>query len=401
MQLFHTSSTRKRAKWLALGAFITLGAAHAEIPVETIGSHTISFEGMFQLDADYFSNRIVTRSGVLLTPARRTSNTLMDDTGLRRAELVLLGKSGNLDWALGYDAQTQRWLDASVRFKFSSSSVRLGQFKQPSGLEELTSTRNNDFVAKSLSTSAFALGRRLGVSYTLIHPLAHAAGGEWSLTGAAFTRELTNNTQKANGYAVRATIAPWLEPTADAAATENALHLGLSAVRYTPSKDTVRVAVRPEADFANLRLIDSLNLTDARSATQFGLEAAYFNGPFKLVGEYVSARYARRSNPDYSANSASVSAVYNLSGQRFAYAGGLYKTPASSQDQWQLAARYSTLDANDGAVLGGKEHNLTLGVNWYFRKNVKFMGNVNQVQSTRLDIENDPAIVELRVQMML
>ena len=400
------SRTRRRVFALALAA--AASSAQAEVLLGKIFSQELKFEALFQLDADYFSNhvRANSRGGAPLTPTQNASNTLIDDTGVRRAEFVLFGKNANTDWAVGYDARAQRWLDAVVRYKFDNgSNLRWGQFKQPNSLEELTSTRHNDFAAKSLTTSAFALGRRLGVSYTRGGQVAAAssgAGKEWSATAAAFTRELSNNLQKANGYAVRGTFAPWLvrsqtTPT-DA---ENVLHLGISAVHYTPSKDIARVNARPEADFANLRLVDSLNLTATASAQQLGLETAWLYGPLKVSAEHVSAHYTRRAHPDYAANSSSVSLVYNLTGQRFGYSGGVYKVLPSSADQWQLAARYSALDANDGTVLGGTEQNITLGVNFYWRENFKFTANVSQVRSSRLAISNDPIIIELRAQFML
>lgn len=386
---------------LCTTAFLGLAShARADVTIDVFGDYEVIFESLFQADANYFSNDFGSRTGTTLTPAQRTSNTFIDDTGLRRAELIFKGKNARNDWSVAYEANANRWLDVFFRHKIGGfSSFRLGQYKQPNSLEELSATKHNDFIAKSLTTSAFAIARRLGVEY--------ATGGvPWTLTGSVFSRELTNNGQKAAGYGLRATYAPIMNMSDTVSGqADQVLHLGISAIGYNPSKNTVRVNVRPEADLANIRLIDTTNLTDAEGARQLGLEAAYFQGPLKINAEYVDASYSRKTHGDYSPNSWYVSGVYNLTGEKFGYAAGIYTVPVADTEAgiWQLTARYSKLNANDGAVLGGEQNNLTVGVNWYWRLNFKFMANYNVTRNTsiRTGIDNDPNILELRAQIML
>ncbi len=382
-------------------AFLGLaGHARADVTIDVFGDYEVIFESLFQADANYFSNDFNSRTGTLLTPAQRTSNTFIDDTGLRRAELIFKGKNARNDWSVAYEANANRWLDVFFRHKIGGfSSFRVGQYKQPNSLEELSATKHNDFVAKSLTTSAFAIARRLGVEY--------ATGGvPWTLTGSVFSRELTNNGQKAAGYGLRATYAPIMNMSDSVSGQANqVLHLGISAIGYDPSKDTVRLNVRPEADLANIRLIDTTNLTDVDGARQLGLEAAYLQGALKINAEYVNANYSRKTHADYSPNSWYVSGVYNLTGEKFGYAAGIYSVPVADTQAglWQIAARYSKLNANDEGVLAGEQNNLTLGANWYWRSNFKLMANYNMTRSSsmRTGIDNNPNIVELRAQIML
>ena len=71
---------------------------------------------------------------------------------------------------------------------------------------------------------------------------------------------------------------------------------------------------------------------------------------------------------------------------------------------WQVGLRYDSTDLNDNPVLGGEEQNVTLGVNWYWRANFKFMLNYVMVSSEkyssslRTNVSDDPSIFEARAQ---
>jgi phosphate-selective porin OprO and OprP len=381
---------------LALATTCLASYAHADLTIDVIGDHEVIFEGLIQADANWFSNDFSLNNQGVISPTQRISQTLLDDSGLRRAELIVRGKTATDDWSVGFEGRANRWLDVFYRSRFGTFATwRLGQYKQPNSLEELVSTRHNDFVAKSVTTSAFAIARRLGAEL--------ATGADhWSVQGSIFNREITNNGQKADGYGLRYTYAP-IYNVNELFEAEQALHLGVSVIDFDPSKNTVRLNVRPEADLANVRLIDSANLTNATGARQYGLEAAYLQGPLKVMAEYVDADYERSSGPEYSPESYYVSAMYNLTGENYGYRTGMYTVPLPKDPagMWQIGARYSNINANSGGVLGGKQEIATLGVNWYWRNNFKFMANYSFVESERGLFENEPTVLELRAQIIL
>ena len=65
----------------------------------------------------------------------------------------------------------------------------------------------------------------------------------------------------------------------------------------------------------------------------------------------------------------------------------------------EFLLRYSTLDLDDGNILGGREHDWTLGVNWYLGQHLKLQANYIRAFSDRKQLVVDPHIVELRAQI--
>jgi phosphate-selective porin OprO/OprP len=386
--------------------------AFAEIEFDVIGGSEITFEGLVQADYYSYNDDVALLSGDV-------GDGSDNDANMRRAELVLKGKGpGMWNWVAGYDASADKWLDVNVQYKFNGFTfIRVGQYKQPNSLEELSSTKNNDFISKAMTTNLQGVGRRVGIA-------AGTGADNWSITGSAFTRELTRNLGEGNGFGVRGTWAPMLE-------AGNFLHLGLSLVGLeardpgsapgaTPVFDgdgRARFRVRPDADLAGVRLVDSGQFTDAQRIRTTGAEVARVHGPFKLQSEYMRTNVGRDAHEDYDFDSWYVSGVWNLTGETWTYKDGVVATSLPSEPasgMWQIGLRYDHVDLNDGSftapstvtgVLGGKESNWTVGVNWYLRSNFKLAANYVKVSSERFNgtsklfVQDDPSIIEVRAQL--
>ena len=361
--------------------------AHAEVPLGTVAGSDVSFEGMFQVDGYWFDNDVLDLDG---RPDGRDRAT-----GIRRFELVLKGSGpGGFGWTLGYDVEGESYLDNNITWGFGGDgspkhTFLLGQSKQPNSLEELSSSRNNDFIAKAAATSTFAVGRRLGASW------GYDAGAHGATVGW-FGRNLDDDAGGA-GYGARAWWAPLREDG-------RVLHLGLSHVDRDTDADQLRLRARPNADMAAVRIIDSGSLTDVDRLGTTGLEAMWINGPLKLQGEYFLASADRIGSSGYDVGGGYASALW-APGATWGYRGGLPRTSVDGSGLWQFGLRYDQLDLDDGALRGGRMEAWTVGVNWYWRENTKFMVNYVDVASHRTDaatgarIQDDPSIIEARVQL--
>ena len=325
---------------VALFAALSAPAAHAEIALDVIGDSEVTFEGLLQGDYNDFNSDVLNLNGDL--PDGKDS-----DNELRRAELVLKGKGpGNFEWVAGYDAKADKFLDVNLKYKLGGDAnhyVQFGQFKQPNSLEELSSTKNNDFISKAMVTNTFGIARRVGAAYSY-------GSNDWSITASYFGDELTRNLKRGDGYGLRGTFAPINEKG-------NILHLGLSYVNLEAElegntgviKDSLRIRTRPQADLAGGRLVDSGTLTNLDRQAIVGAEAMYVHGPIKLQAEYMQSKIGRYktatlTGKDYTTDSFYVSGVWNITGETWGYKAGVPTTPLPdepSSGMWQLAVRYA------------------------------------------------------------
>lgn len=393
-------SPRPRRLALVLTALLAAPQAHAGFPLGEVAGSEISFEGLLQADYNRYHSDRVDLDG---DPGDGRDS----DQELRRAELILKGEGpGGFDWVLGYDAKADKWLDVNGRFRFGADGgqfLQLGQFKQPNSLEELSSTRSNDFIAKAAATNTFGIARRLGAAWGIDR-------GDWSATASWFDRELTRGLAEGRGFGARGTWAPVREDG-------RLLHLGLSWNRVDTPDEGGRLRARPNADLAGARLVDTGLLADARRQDTLGVEAVWVEGPVKLQAEWFRAALDRDAGSDFRAHGGYASALWNVTGQTWSYRGGVPGTPRGGDGNrglWQLGLRYDRLDLDDyragdapgaiAGVAGGVMDAWTVGVNWYWRDHVKLALNYVDVSSRRYDpaagrpLDDDPRIVEARAQ---
>jgi phosphate-selective porin OprO/OprP len=266
-------------------------------------------------------------------------------------------------------------------------TVKVGHFKEPQGLEELTSSKYITFMERSLPIEAFVPGRNVGLAFggdAMDGMLTYAAGifEETDDFGDDFFNDVDDfNTT------FRVTFAPIMEKT-------HVLHLGGSYSRkFRDGNDdnTSRFRVRPSVHITDRFVNTGRFATDAENI--FGIEAAYVNGPFSIQGEFLGNSVAldeERTGLDESLFfwGAYGYVSYFLTGESRNYDGGDFGRvkPKSNFDwdgsgfgAWELAVRFAYLDLNDDEddfeIRGGETWDITAGVNWYLAPNTRIMLN--------------------------
>ncbi len=284
-------------------------------------------------------------------------------------------------------------------------NIRLGHFKEPFSLEELTGTGNLTFFERSLP-NAYVPGRNLGL---MIFDNALDEQITWA-TGIFRDFDEKKNTVSGDGeynYTARLTALPYFDED------EDLIHLGIAYSFQNHSGKLKSFSARPEQHSAK-KFVDTGNFA-ADEVQLFGVEGAFVFGSATLQSEYIMANAnapANTKNQDATFKGFYVYGSYFLTGEK-----RRYKKSTATFDRiipkqnfttgkkrgpgaWELAARYSSLDLNDANISGGELDDFTLGINWYLNPNIRLAANYILANlDDRGANEGDANIFALRCQL--
>ena len=274
-------------------------------------------------------------------------------------------------------------------------TVRVGHYKEPIGLEELTSSRFDTFMEQSYATLTFAPSRNYGVMmYDDLDPCQDATWflgafrheSDDSPDGIATQRDDSNDWSLATRFA-------WLPYYDEPSGGRYLIHLGSSysyrnaaddaqfeTGAYVGNQDPIGVGAQAENDTWN----------------QFGLESAIVWGAMSVQSEYFHALVT--SGEQY--HGAYIQVSYFLTGEHRGYNKGAKAfdrvhpfEPAfwidtcrgfcCGRGAWELAAGYSYVDLEDGEDIAAGDQErafvdgLVLGANWYLNPYSRVMFNYN------------------------
>jgi phosphate-selective porin OprO/OprP len=302
-----------------------------------------------------------------------------DGVEVRRARMYLKGLIyGNVEYKLQFDfaGGDADFKDAYIALPdLPLGELWMGQFKEPFGLEELTSSKHITFLERVLSSADPARNTGFMLRDSLF---------DKRMTWAAGVFRITNNygmVDDDGGYCGtgRVTGLPVYEDKG-----ASLLHLGAAYSHRDPASKATRLRSRPEAHqldyFINTGFMPSDNVD------VLGLECAWVSGPISLQSEcfYIDVdRTGGSSGVEFYGYYGQVS--YFLTGEHRRYkksAGAFGRIkPNRNYDHkggmgaWEVAARYSDIDLNDGDVTGGRVDNISAGLNWYLNPNTRLMWN--------------------------
>ena len=302
-----------------------------------------------------------------------------DGVEFRRARMNLRGRIyGNVEYKLQLDFAGG---DAELKDVYIAlpdlplGQLKMGHFKEPFGLEELTSSKNITFLERVISSVDPA--RNTGI-------MLHDNFCDQRVTWAAGVFRITDDNgmlQDDDGYSVtgRLTGLPLYEDKG-----ASLLHLGAAYSHRDSANNSVTLRARPEAH--QLDYFIDTGAIPSDDTDVIGLESACVCGPLSLQGEYFFVDVNRRSGAssvDFDGYYGQVS--YFLTGEqrRYRKPTGTFGRIRPDKNYgheggmgaWEVAARFSSIDLNDGNIAGGKMDNLTAGLNWYLNPNTRFMWN--------------------------
>ncbi len=271
--------------------------------------------------------------------------------------------------------------------------VKVGHFKEPFSLEELTSSRFITFMERSLP-NAFAPARNIGImAYDYTPDLCWTYAIGWFRTASdAWGDDVGDDGEQS--VTARVTYNPVYGDDG-----RYVVHVGAAYSYRNADEGAFRWRQRPEVRMAAAgegavpRFVDT-GVIPSIEAHLIGLEAAIVYGPFSVQSElmYVPTnQIGTGADPVFTGMY--VYASYFLTGESRTYdrKHGYFGRVRPNQDflvvtrdgctaweglgAWEVALRWSYLDLNDEAILGGRLHDVTFGVNWYLNAYTRIMFN--------------------------
>ena len=259
---------------------------------------------------------------------------------------------------------------------------RVGQFRSPFSLEEVTTSRYISFIERGLP-NAFPPGRLIGAGVS-------KWGKNWQVSTGIFSQETGDideeegeNSDEGFSIVSRFTIAPLYK-------NNNIFHLGVSHAYRTTDAFTEKLRFRgyDESKISLIRFLSTGKVSDVDHVNLLGFESVLQLGPFHLQGEYMNASVARLADsgePNYKLSGGYIFGSFFITGDSMPYLPSVGEfgrvMPKKKGGALELLARYSWLDLNDldAGIEGGEGKNFTVGLNWYINPNYKIMINYAHV----------------------
>lgn len=357
---------------------------------------SVKINGVFQADAVGFNQTDASRDQF---------GSIENGADFRRARL---GASGSvmptmnyfmqMDFAFfGHPTFTDVWVEQTAVPLLGN--VRVGQWKQPFSLEAVSSFRYTTFMERSSLFQPFVPFRHIGIGF---YDHAEDLNSTWA---ASYFRSGQDqfggslSTDGGNGIAGRVTQLLWYsEPRG-----QDYLHVGGGYYMNSPPRDAVRFRSIPEifvGEFAPGAVgtsgqavpgalngtpffVDTGTLSSVSNVNTFGLESLWVRGPLSFQSETMAA-VVNQAGPNATLGGTYAQVGYFLTGEHRPYdrkAGAIDRIKPFNNvgdcgiGAWEVAARWSQIDLNDGIVQGGRMRNLTGGVNWYLNPYCKWVFN--------------------------
>lgn len=275
-------------------------------------------------------------------------------------------------------------------------NVRVGHFKEPLSLEEMTSSRFITFMERSLCNT-FVPAFDTGVM-ALNNTENERATWQFGVFAAGqdtppYITEDSAVAGDGTAGAARATWTPWYD---EATAGRGLLHLGCGYRYIDLTSSTQRVRARPEVAVGpyvvDTRIGGVDTLTGVQNLQTVVPEVAFVYGPFSVQAEYFAAQYTRDeglTNPMF--RGGYIFASYFLTGENRGYDRKIGRfdrvkpytnffrvrttdgSIETGKGAWEVAYRYSWIDLDEGGILGGIAADHTIGLNWYLNPYTRMM----------------------------
>ncbi|WP_442506724.1 OprO/OprP family phosphate-selective porin [Novipirellula sp. SH528] len=381
---------------------------------------TSRITGFLQVDAvgfhQDFANMQAVGGGVA------ADGDVQDGADFRRARLAATGQAWDnvsymleMDFAFpGRPSFMDVWLD--IDDVVGSNNLRIGQFRQPFGMDGLTSVREMTFLERGLPF-AFLPFRQIGA---MLYGNSKDEVATWAISGFRFpTDTFGGNVGDNGGYGMATRLTGLLVNRGDG---NGLVHIGGGYSFIDPSNDQFQFRNQPEVFVgetgggvpsgvpSNVPPFVDTGAFAADNANLFNAELAMAYGSFYAQSEAIYAVVNQSAAPTITLPGAYAQAGYFLTGETRKYNGknGVFGRVSPNRSvgaengigAWEVAGRWSYIDLNDENIQGGRLNDLTAGLNWYLNPYTKFQFNyIHAMLDSPINGESDADIYAMRAQL--
>jgi phosphate-selective porin OprO/OprP len=352
---------------------------------------TVKWSGELQADTYFFDQDAASKAEY---------GDIENGTDFRRARIAMLGEYGPTEYRIEMDyAQPGRptFLDVWAGLKDipGIGRIRAGHMFEPFLLDRMTSNRYAWFMERSIVDSAFAPARNTGVATmnTYADENITMAAGVFRSDSDNFGDDVGDNFE--DSFTGRLTCLPYYDDQCG----DNYMHLGFGYSFRGANNEQVRFRSQPEsregAVTTNVPNFVDTGLISADYSQLLGFEHAIVYHSFAWQSEYVMSPVHTQNFGNVTMQGAYTQASFFLTGEHHPYKKDtgtsdrvkpltdFIKYHGNPEDAcmqfgpgaWEIAARLSYLDLNNGGVRGGQLMDMTIGLNWYLNQYLRITSN--------------------------
>ena len=287
-----------------------------------------------------------------------------------------------------------------------NTTMSVGKQKEPISMERLMGMVFLPWQERSAVADALLPSRNVGVVFSGSVPTHYSS---WAF--GAFNPGMDEGASvDDNGSQLvgRLTWAPFRSED-----ESNLLHVGFG-YRYSNAKAGFRFSTEPEFNkspaFVDTGFGTDPGLRPADDFSTYNLELSWRKGPVWLASEYFQTDVTNPSLNNPSFDGYFVSASWVLTGEMRPYNknNGLFRpVPVAKtvyqngKGAWELGARYSDTDLNDGLVNGGEVQVASLGLNWWLTPAFSLGGNYRYIWNELYGVAGTSSGLNIRLLLML
>ena len=371
----HAPATPATAQETPVAASSTGGDSSAALDTLRRISLMRPFEG--GIDTPVIHNQI---NGYVMIDAANSAGPALNNTNfaVRRADISIQHML-RFDWLFYADAQL---VDGRLELKdvYLRKQTRyfgvmtIGNQQEPFGLEQFGSFRNTTFLERA-TTNALAPSRSVGITSSDFH-------GPWIWSYGFYTAGSKDEGRTQRGVALTGRLA-YLRKT-----DSGLYHFAVdySTRRAGPNNDQHFQSAPEVALSSGDHFLDTGSISGSNKVQRYGLEVAHVAGHLSWQGEYMEAHLQRDDGlPPLRFRGWYGYASWMITGESRDYReGNATFGPVVPHASWngrsggalEVGVRLSMTDLNNRDVMGGKETNVTVGVNWYLDKSVRLSANL-------------------------